>query len=49
LVGLPFRKEDYGIVFLAGSPLRKQVNNALLAMREDGSYQQIYDKWFVAK
>jgi polar amino acid transport system substrate-binding protein len=49
LVGVPFRKEDYGIVFQAGSPLRKPVNNALLVMREDGSYQQIYDKWFVAK
>jgi len=49
MVGLPFRKEDYGIVFQSGNPLRKQVNNALLAMREDGSYQQIYDKWFSAK
>ena len=49
LVGTTFRKEDYGIVFQAGNPLRKQVNNTLLAMREDGSYQQIYDKWFAAK
>jgi polar amino acid transport system substrate-binding protein len=49
MVGLPFRKEDYGIVFQAGNPLRKQVNNTLLAMREDGSYQQIYDKWFATK
>jgi polar amino acid transport system substrate-binding protein len=49
MVGAPFRKEDYGIVFQPGSPLRKQVNNALLALREDGNYQQIYDKWFTAK
>jgi len=49
MVGTPFHKEDYGIVFRAGNPLRKQVNNALLALREDGSYQQIYDKWFAAK
>src|SRR5215510_12812492 len=49
MVGLPFHKEDYGIVFQAGNPLRKQVNNTLLAMREDGSYQQIYDKWFATK
>jgi ABC-type amino acid transport substrate-binding protein len=27
----------------------KQVNNALLALREDGTYQQTYDKWFTAK
>lgn len=49
MVGAPFRKEDYGIVFQPGNALRKQVNNALLALREDGTYQQIYDKWFTAK
>jgi polar amino acid transport system substrate-binding protein len=49
MVGAPFRKEDYGIVFQPGNPLRKQVNNTLLALREDGTYQQIYDKWFTAK
>jgi polar amino acid transport system substrate-binding protein len=49
MVGLPFRKEDYGIVFQSGNPLRKQVNNTLLALREDGTYQQIYDKWFASK
>ncbi len=27
-------------------PLRKQVNIALLALREDGTYQKLYDKWF---
>ena len=41
LVGTPFRKEDYGIVFQAGNPLRKQVNNTLLTLREDGPNQQI--------
>jgi len=49
MVGAPFRKEDYGIVFPNNSALRKQVNEALLALREDGTYQQIYDKWFTAK
>lgn len=48
LVGSPFFKEDYGIVFQSGNPLRKHVNSALLALREDGTYQQIYDKWFTA-
>ena len=47
LVGTIFRREDYGIVFQQGDPLRKQVNNALLTLREDGTYQQIYEKWFV--
>jgi polar amino acid transport system substrate-binding protein len=49
MVGTPFRKEDYGMVFPANSPLRRQVNNALLALREDGTYQQLYDKWFAVK
>lgn len=49
MVGSLFRKEDYGIVFSPGSLLRKRVNDALLALREDGSYQQLYDRWFVSK
>jgi polar amino acid transport system substrate-binding protein len=49
MVGSAFRKEDYGIVFQRSNPLRKQVNVALLALREDGTYQQLYDKWFAAK
>jgi len=49
LVGAPFRKEDYGIVFPQGSHLRGQVNVELLKMREEGSYQRIYDKWFASK
>lgn len=48
-VGQVFRKEDYGIVFRSGSPLRRDVDGALLAMREDGTYQQLYDKWFGGK
>src|SRR5262245_43549240 len=49
LVGTPFRKEDYGIVFPRNNPLRKQVNIALLGLREDGTYQKLYDKWFASK
>lgn len=49
IVGSPFRKEDYGIVFPRGSELRNRVNVTLLRMREDGAYQRIYDKWFAAK
>lgn len=46
LVGNVFNREDYGIVFPSGSRLRKQVNEALLAMKEDGTYGRLYDKWF---
>jgi ABC-type amino acid transport substrate-binding protein len=35
--------------FPRNSPLRKQVNVALLALREDGTYQQRYDKWFASR
>lgn len=49
LVGALFRKEDYGIVFKTDNPLRKRVNSALLALRENGTYQSLYDKWFVQK
>jgi polar amino acid transport system substrate-binding protein len=46
LVGSEFNKADLAIVFPDGSPLRKRVNDAVLAMREDGTYQRIYEKWF---
>ena len=29
-----------------GIPLRKSINEALLSMYEDGTYERIYGKWF---
>jgi polar amino acid transport system substrate-binding protein len=49
MVGSVFRKEDYGIVFPPNSALRKQVNRVLLVLREEGTYQRLYDKWFATK
>ena len=46
VVGAPFNEEDYGIAFPADSPLREEINRALLQLREDGTYDQIYAKWF---
>jgi polar amino acid transport system substrate-binding protein len=46
IVGDVFHKEDYGIVFPTGSPLRKHVNEALLGLRESDAYQRIYEEWF---
>lgn len=46
VVGPVFRKESYGIAFPPESSLRREVNNALLAMHEDGTYKRIYDRWF---
>ena len=48
VVGPVFRKESYGIVFPQNSPYRRPVNNALLTLKENGTYQRLYDKWFAA-
>ena len=45
-VGPEFSKADLSMAFPVGSPLRRQVNHELIAMREDGTYQRIYAKWF---
>jgi polar amino acid transport system substrate-binding protein len=46
IVGPMLRKENYGILFPRGSALRKPVNEALLKLREDGTYDALYAKWF---
>ncbi len=46
LVGSVFQREDYGIAMPTGSPLRKAVNETLLEMRADGSYDRIYEYYF---
>ena len=46
VVGPIFRMENYGIVFPDKSPLRKRVNEALLKLRENGTYDRLYMKWF---
>jgi polar amino acid transport system substrate-binding protein len=46
VVGPIFRKESYGIVFPQNSPYRRPVNAALLRLKENGTYQKLYDKWF---
>lgn len=45
-VGAIFRKESYGILFPSDSPYRKRVNEALLKIKENGTYDQLYKKWF---
>lgn len=46
MVGPVFRRENYGILFPTGSSLVEDVNRALLALRENGTYDEIYRKWF---
>jgi polar amino acid transport system substrate-binding protein len=40
-----FHNEDYGIAFPLGSELRKQVDEALLSIRENGDYELIKSTW----
>ena len=46
VVGPIFHKESYGILFPPNSPERKRVNEALLRLKENGTYERIYAKWF---
>jgi polar amino acid transport system substrate-binding protein len=45
LVGPIFDSFDYGIALTAGSPLREQLNTAILRMREDGTLDRIKATW----
>lgn len=45
-VGPIFRQETYGIALPTGSPLRKELNEVLLKLRQDGTYDELYNKWF---
>jgi len=46
LVGAIFQPQDYGIAFAPDSHLREPVNRALLNLIEDGTYEEIYSRWF---
>ena len=46
LVGSVLRPEKYGIALPSGSAHREGINRALLRIREDGRYEDLYRKWF---
>lgn len=46
LVGSAFLRESYGFALPSASPLLEPINQALLRIREDGRYEQIYRKYF---
>jgi ABC-type amino acid transport substrate-binding protein len=46
VAGPIFAAQKYGIAVPDGSPLRKQINDTLLEMYEDGRYKALYTKWF---
>lgn len=41
-----YRPENYGVALPSGSPLREQINQSLLRLREDGTYDDLVAKWF---
>ncbi len=45
-VGPEFNTAPAAIMVQLDSPLRRKINLALITLRENGTYQQIYDKWF---
>ena len=46
IIGVLLKPEQYGIALPTGSPLREEVNRALLALQSDGTYAQLYTRWF---
>lgn len=49
VIGTIFRQENYGILLPTNSPYRKSINEALLTVRENGTYQKLYQKWFTTQ
>ncbi|MEE3170117.1 MAG: transporter substrate-binding domain-containing protein [Pseudomonadota bacterium] len=45
-VGPLYEGQQYGIALKSGSEWLDEVNAALAAMKEDGTYKTIYEKWF---
>jgi polar amino acid transport system substrate-binding protein len=46
LAGPTFQHESYGIALPSGSELVEPINQSLLELRENGTYAQLYRKWF---
>jgi glutamine transport system substrate-binding protein len=46
VVGPQFNTLPVAMFFPAESPLRDRVDTALTALRENGTYQRLNDKWF---
>ena len=46
VVGPLYEGQQYGIVFVKGSEWVEPVNEAMAAMKEDGTYDEIHAKWF---
>jgi polar amino acid transport system substrate-binding protein len=45
-VGRFFAEQKYGIALPTASPHREDINRALLKLKENRKYDEIYAKWF---
>ena len=45
MVGDEFNVRPVAIGMQVDSPLRRKIDRALIAPRDDGTYQQLYNKW----
>lgn len=46
LIDRTFKPENYAMALPTGSPLREQIDQSLLKIREDGTYDNLRAKWF---
>ncbi len=46
VVGPEFAKSDLGFMVPLHSPLRRQIDSALVSLRADGTYERLREKWF---
>lgn len=46
VVGPVFQPQSYGIALQEDSPYQEEINFALLKLIENGTYKEIYEKWF---
>jgi polar amino acid transport system substrate-binding protein len=46
VVGPEFNSAPVAIMFQVDSPLRRKVDGAVATLRDNGTYQQLFDKWF---
>jgi polar amino acid transport system substrate-binding protein len=46
IAGSPFRQERYAIALPRDSALRKTINETILNLREDGTYDALAARWF---
>lgn len=46
VVGKVFEQQSYGIALKTQSPYRESINQSILRLKENGTYQKLYEKWF---